>query len=215
MNFAAQALPADVFRRVVRQPDEIQLHFSRESADGLYVRFLDVVSAVVGREGAVVQRLTEERGDGAMSVYRLRAESDVHSTVGARSWTWHPVSPEDVFGFELSAEEQFAVESAMRAVISRDVDAVRAVLVPEFQASVDSFWIEADEYDDAAPLELTMPPGPVSDWSVSGIRQDDGRVSLEADVWASGNRTDLSLVFWLVPRGAGSVAVEVQSMHVL
>ena len=51
--------------------------------------------------------------------------------------------------------------------------------------AANTFRMWADNHGGGGRLDLSRPPGPIEEWTISGISTDDGNLALDVPIWAS------------------------------
>jgi hypothetical protein len=116
---------------------------------------------------------------------------------------------------DLTEAERIKVEEAVEAVVTRNVERVRMLMPPDRPDHAETFWMWADNYGSSGRLDLSKPPGPIEEWTISGISTNDGNLALDVPMWASVGPTDLTLQLLVIRHQTDEPWVELQDMHVL
>jgi hypothetical protein len=105
-----------------------------------------------------------------------------------------------------------AVEEAVRAVVEHDERQLSQV-APDFG---EDLYTWTRDYGDYGVVDLVMPPGEASEWSIDWTDMDDGGKHVAVDMWTrQEGHSDLTLELRLDSDDAGRWRPHVLDLHVL
>jgi hypothetical protein len=112
----------------------------------------------------------------------------------------------------MTPEALAAVEEAVRAVVEHDNGRLSRMAAD----LGDDLYMWTRDYGDYGDVDLVMPPGEPSEWSINWTDVYDGRKHVAVDMWTrQEGHSDLTLELHLTPEDTGRWRPHILNLHVL